>query len=74
MSWWIYENWRAGKRKAVLHESSCRCCNNGKGMANGKADSKNGKWHGSFSTVSEAVMIQEGLAVQVRQRCSFCIK
>ena len=35
MAYYIYENWRSGPHKAVLHVGECGHCNNGKGHAGG---------------------------------------
>ena len=44
---WIYENWRAGKHKALLHRASCGRCIDGAGWHSG-TDSSNGRWIGPF--------------------------
>ena len=45
MAYYIYENWRAGLHKAVIHVGACGHCNNGEGDAGGY-DCVNAKWHG----------------------------
>jgi hypothetical protein len=53
MAYFIYENWRAGPHKVVLHADACGSCNNGEGIGGG-TDPRNGKWHGPFSTLAQA--------------------
>ncbi len=49
----IYENWLAGPHKIVLHRSGCGQCNHGKGRPAGH-DANHSKWHGPYSTLTEA--------------------
>ncbi|WP_286829242.1 hypothetical protein [Kordiimonas sp. UBA4487] len=74
MSWWLYQNWRAGRHKAVLHAGDCRFCNHGMGVSGGHANPLNGVWIGPFHKQKDAEDKQRTLPVQVRQKCSFCAK
>lgn len=53
MSYWVYENWRAGPNKVVLHHGSCGLCKDGKG-ARGGTNPAYGKWHGAFASRNDA--------------------
>jgi 4-hydroxy-tetrahydrodipicolinate synthase len=50
---YVYENWLAGPHKVVLHRSGCGHCNHGKGRPVGH-DANHARWHGPYSTLSEA--------------------
>src|SRR5215469_8736750 len=50
---YIYENWQAGPRKAVIHKGSCGHCNDGNGVSGGY-DPKHAKWHGPFESLAAA--------------------
>ena len=68
----IYENWLAGPHKIVLHRSSCGQCNNGKGRPAGH-DANHARWHGPFTTLSEARDSAHGMTgVLIRSECK-CI-
>jgi hypothetical protein len=53
MTYWVYENWVA-ESKAVIHESTCRFCNDGSGTGRNLRGERNGKWHGAFGSLDEA--------------------
>ena len=53
MTYWVYENWVA-ESKAVIHESTCRFCNDGSGTGRNLRGDRNGKWHGAFGSLGEA--------------------
>ena len=53
MSYWIYENWVA-ESKAVIHNTSCGYCNEGRGCHKDVRGNNNGKWHGPFTNYEEA--------------------
>lgn len=72
MSFFIYENWQAGPRKAVVHTAACGHCNFGAGKMGG-FDPSHAQWHGPFTTLEEARRTQTGMNVVVRKECS-CIK
>lgn len=65
MTYFIYENWRAGPHKAVLHIDVCPFCNSGRGIGGG-TDPRNGKWHGPFSRLAQASSAQRRLHVDAR--------
>lgn len=68
----IYENWHAGPHKAVLHRASCGQCNSGKGRPAGH-DANHARWHGPFSTLTEAREASQQMAgVLIRSECK-CI-
>jgi 4-hydroxy-tetrahydrodipicolinate synthase len=68
----IYENWLAGPHKIVLHRSSCGQCNNGKGRPAGH-DANHARWHGPYTTLSEARDTAHGMTgVLIRSECK-CI-
>ena len=68
MAFYIYENWQAGPRKAVIHHGSCGYCKEGRGRAVGY-DPAHAEWHGPFSSLSEARAIQKSLNVVERKEC-----
>ena len=73
MTYYIYENWRAGPRKAVIHHGSCVYCNQGTGTSQGNFDPSNGKWHGGFNTLEEARKFQKMMDVKERRECGRCL-
>ncbi len=73
MSYYIYENWRAGPHKAVIHNGSCGHCNNGSGRAGGY-DPKNAEWHGPYETLALVRSAQKGLSVKVLEECGVCLR
>jgi hypothetical protein len=72
MSYWIYENWQAGPRKAVIHAGQCKFCNDGHGLKGG-SDPRHGTWHGPFSSLDDARALSRSLSVRDRRECSFCL-
>jgi hypothetical protein len=50
---YIYENWQAGPRKAVIHRGLCGNCNDGKGKVGGY-DPAHADWHGPFDDLDAA--------------------
>jgi len=70
MDYYVYENWQAGPHKARIHISSCRFCNNGKGIHNTDSE-EHGKWHGPFLTYEETLQaaIKTGGEVTECQNC-----
>ena len=69
---YIYENWHAGPHKAVLHRASCGQCNSGKGRPAGH-DANHSRWHGPFTTLTEAREASQHMAgVLIRSECK-CI-
>ena len=53
VEFFVYENWLAGPHKIVLHRSSCGQCNHGKGRPAGH-DANHARWHGPYTTLTEA--------------------
>lgn len=41
--YYIYENWQAGPRKAVIHRADCGHCNNGRGRSKGDSERGDGR-------------------------------
>lgn len=72
VNFYIYENWLAGPHKIVLHRSSCGQCNHGKGRPSGH-DANHARWHGPYSTLSEARDASHAMTgVLIRSECK-CI-
>jgi hypothetical protein len=55
MTYYVYENWRAGRHKAVIHRSDCGNCKEGTGQSGYGTREDNGKWHGPFDTLEPAI-------------------
>jgi len=68
MSFFIYENWRAGTHKAVLHRDDCGYCKFGAGLSGG-TNPRNGSWHGPYISLSVATRAQQQLPVNLRKPC-----
>jgi 4-hydroxy-tetrahydrodipicolinate synthase len=72
VNFFIYENWLAGPHKIVLHRSTCGQCNHGKGRPSGH-DANHARWHGPYSTLSEAREAAHNMTgVLIRSECK-CI-
>jgi 4-hydroxy-tetrahydrodipicolinate synthase len=72
VDFFAYENWVAGPRKIVLHRSGCGQCNHGKGRPAGH-DPNHARWHGPYSSLSEARQISQTIpGVLIRSECK-CI-
>jgi 4-hydroxy-tetrahydrodipicolinate synthase len=72
VDFYVYENWLAGPRKIVLHRSSCGQCNHGKGRPAGH-DANHARWHGPYSTLTDARQAAQGIQnVLIRSECK-CI-
>jgi len=72
VNFYIYENWLAGPHKIVLHRSSCGQCNHGKGRPSGH-DANHARWHGPYTTLTEARDASHTIAgVLIRSECK-CI-
>ena len=69
MAYYIYENWRAWRHKAIIHRGSCGHCNNGQGRNEGNYDPNNGAWHGPYADLQEAQEAQEEMPVEVHGKC-----
>ena len=74
MTFYIYENWQAGRHKAVIHHADCGHCNDGGGRSNGGYDPAHATWHGPYKDVGAAKEAQRRLDVKVRQECKVCMK
>jgi len=68
MTYHVYQNWT--KHKARVHFSHCSYCNNGKGI-HPNAGPDNGRWHGPFATLCEALQVAQmtGEPVSACKRC-----
>lgn len=65
--YWIYENWRAGEHKALIHLGSCGHCKHGSG-GRGGTDSSNGRWIGPFHSLDEAKSYLASMPAEVTER------
>ena len=66
---YIYENWRSGPHKIVLHRSNCGQCNHGKGRPAGH-DANHARWHGPYSSLGEARDLAHNMTgVLIRSEC-----
>ena len=71
MSFYVYENWTA-EDKAVIHKGSCGHCKYGCGTDKDKTEGRNGMWHGSYGTYSEALNAAELLTRYETKNCKKC--
>ena len=69
MSFWIYEHF--SKKRARLHHSSCRYCNDGQGVG-GDQTNDDDKWHGPFATYAEAETAMNALGHKDARACGVC--
>jgi len=69
MSFWIYENF--GNKRARIHTSECRYCNNGAGVG-GDATNDDDKWHGPFGTFDDAEKAAKALGQPDTRPCGVC--
>ena len=58
---WVYENWRAGTHKAVIHTATCGSCKGGTGASGQGTRPDNGRWHGPFRTLERARVARDSL-------------
>lgn len=65
MTFHIYENWRAGPHRAVIHHATCPFCDLGRGLRDG-TDPENGRWHGPYASLDEARLAQQQFRVDER--------
>jgi len=76
MSFYVYENWQAGPRKAVIHRGTCGHCNDGRGRAGGY-DPAHAQWHPQpghgFVTLAAARSFAQALARVVVVREDRCV-
>jgi len=69
MSFWIYENF--GSKRARIHLSDCRYCNNGEGVG-GNTENDDDKWHGPFADFNAAESAAHKLAQKDTRPCGVC--
>ena len=72
MAFYIYENWQAGPRKAVIHVGDCFFCKDGAGRGEGY-DPSHAKWHGPYGTLQIAQAKSDelpGIVKRVVHRCA----
>ncbi|MFL6727874.1 MAG: hypothetical protein ACJ8FS_15370 [Sphingomicrobium sp.] len=65
---WVFHV--AYQRRARVHASCCRACNDGQGKMGGKA--QRGRWYG-FDTVEEAIAYAEKLERHDAAECRWCL-
>ncbi|MCL2343616.1 MAG: hypothetical protein FWC62_06945, partial [Firmicutes bacterium] len=68
-SYWLYEVF-SKRRPVVIHRADCRYCRDGEGFQDGDQDGVNGRWHGPFPTLQEAV---ECGRTELGREIHFCI-
>lgn len=69
---YIYENWQAGPRKAVIHRGSCGHCNDGSGKAGGY-NRNHAQWHGPYDTLQDARAASNALRNIVNRSECACV-
>ena len=69
MRFWIYEHF--SKKRARLHTSECRYCNDGQGVG-GDQTNDDDKWHGPFETYGEAETAMFALGHKDSRACGVC--
>ncbi len=69
MSFWIYENF--GNKRARIHTSDCRYCNDGAGVG-GDPNNDDDEWHGPFATFAEAEAKAASLGQKDTRPCGVC--
>ena len=69
MAFWIYENF--GNKRARLHTSSCRYCNDGQGVG-GDQTNDDDKWHGPFDAFAVADAAMADLKQKDARACGVC--
>ena len=65
MSFWVYENWRSGSHRAVVHTGSCGHCKDGLGRSGHGTSPADGRWLGPFDSPDDAVACVETLKPMV---------
>jgi hypothetical protein len=70
-AFWVYENWTAQGHRATVHRANCSFCNNGRGV-HGGGQTRNGRWHGPFSSSEDAAsaVCASGAAIRECARCN----
>jgi hypothetical protein len=69
---YIYENWHAGPRKAIVHRGSCGQCNDGRGKAGGY-DPRHALWHGPYEDLQNAHAASLALPNIIRRAEHSCV-
>ena len=72
MAFHVYENWRAGPRKAVIHKGSCGFCKDGQGRAGGY-DSTHAQWQGPFDDLTTARKASNALPLVIARSEHRCV-
>lgn len=67
----VYENWRAKQEPTgTIHKIGCV---HARGVEPNITSSRNGKWHGIYTSLDEAKIFVTSLQNRVCHLCSFCI-
>jgi hypothetical protein len=69
---YVYENWQAGLRKAVIHDGSCGHCNGGRGRAGGY-DPRHADWHGPYDDLEAARQASNALRDVIENKECRCV-
>jgi len=69
---YIYENWQAGPRKAVIHRGSCGHCKDGEGVAGGY-DPHHAEWHGPYNDLTAARQASSALPHVINRSECRCV-
>ena len=69
MAFWVYEQF--SHKRARIHFSSCRYCNDGKGVG-GNTDNNDDKWHGPFESFELAETSAKALKRKDTRSCGVC--
>ena len=71
--YWVYHNWQAPDRGAIIHRGDCGECQHGRGKRGG-TNPQHGQWHGPFPTLQagweQAYLLSP--AIQPRE-CGRCV-
>jgi hypothetical protein len=74
----VYENWTQRPKKAKVHKSSCGHARKGLASINENrlvhSTTKNGRWHGYFTSLILATSHAESLPDRTMSYCGFCLK
>jgi hypothetical protein len=74
MAYYIYETWKSGLHKTVIHDGACVYCNDGEGTASDDAPA-HAEWHGPFKTLTEAINKSKKMKNVVEHKeCGRCMK
>lgn len=67
--YWVYENWTHDY--ARIHRAQCSFCNDGVGI-HSKSSNDNGRWHGPFEQLDEALLRARDTGRQIVKECGVC--